>query len=112
MAYEYDDQLIDATAVRRQRLTAALLYRNERLRRQWSDRLRTLLIGAFLTVLLCAGCVAVSFVTKLLSDDPVLSSRTSRSAPVLPSAPATPAADSSTRLLDATPEALVNGASP
>ncbi len=74
MAYEYDDQLIDATAVRRERLTAALLYGRNRLRRQWSDRLRTALISAFLTVLICAGCVAVSFVTTLLADDPALAS--------------------------------------
>lgn len=76
MAYEYDDQLIDATAVRRQRLTAALLYRGDRLRRQWTDRVRTLLISVFVTVLLSAGCVAVSFVTTLLASDPTRSPTT------------------------------------
>lgn len=77
MTYDYDDQLIEATGVRRGRLAQALLFGPARLRRQWTDRVGTHLAGAFLTVLLCAGCVAVSFVIQLFADDPALQ----RSAP-------------------------------
>lgn len=71
--YSYDDQLIDSVRVRRQRLAHALLHREERLRRQWTDRVGTFLAGAFLAVLACAACVAVSFVMHLLSTDTSLS---------------------------------------
>jgi hypothetical protein len=68
MAYQYDDQLIEAAAVRRERLTAALLYGPDRSRRQWSSNLGSSLAGAFLGGLLCAGCVGASY----LSTSPLL----------------------------------------
>lgn len=67
MAYTYDEQLIDAVAVRRRRLTAALLHGQHRLQRQWSDRVMTFAAGAGAATLIAAGCVAVSFVADLLS---------------------------------------------
>ncbi|MGB3827784.1 MAG: hypothetical protein WA962_03330 [Ornithinimicrobium sp.] len=67
MAYTYDEQLIDAVAVRRRRLTGALLHGPERLRHQFSDRVGTFALGAGLGVLIAAGCVAVSFVRDLLA---------------------------------------------
>lgn len=67
MTYSYDEQLIDAVAVRRRRLTGALLHGTSRLRRQFSDRLVTFTVGAGLSVLIAAGCVAVSFVRDLLA---------------------------------------------
>lgn len=72
MAYDYDDQLIEATAVRRVRLAHALLYGPDRLQRRWSDRVGTHLAAAFLTVLICAVCVAVSFIVQLFSNDPMM----------------------------------------
>lgn len=72
MPYTYDDQLIDAVAVRRRRLSLALLFGRQRLRRTWSDRVSTFMISAILAVLACAACVAISFVTHLLSSDPAL----------------------------------------
>ncbi|MDE9367035.1 hypothetical protein PZ938_15570 [Luteipulveratus sp. YIM 133132] len=72
MSYSYDDLLIESVATRRQRLGGALMFGQERLRRDWSDRLRTFVAGVFLAALAAAGCVAVSFVTHLLSSDPTL----------------------------------------
>lgn len=72
MAYDYDDQLIEATAVRRGRLAHALLYGQERLHRRWNDRVGTHLASAFLAVLICAVCVAISFVIRLFSEDPMM----------------------------------------
>lgn len=67
MAYTYDEQLIDAVAVRRRRLTGALLHGPARLKRPWSDRAMAFAAGAGLAALIAAGCVAVSFVRDLLS---------------------------------------------
>jgi hypothetical protein len=84
LSYGYDDQLIDAVAVRRRRIESALMFGDQRLRRSWSDRTRTFVGAAFLAVIAAAGCVAVSFVTNLLAnDDTVRPNRadTSHSAP-------------------------------
>ncbi|MGG5259273.1 hypothetical protein [Phycicoccus avicenniae] len=72
MADNYDEQLIEATGVRRGRLAEALLHGPDRLRRTWDDRVGTHLAGAFLAVLGCAVCVAVAFVVHLLADDPAI----------------------------------------
>lgn len=69
VSYGYDEQLIDAVAVRRRRIETALMFGDQRLRRAWSDRARTFVLAAFLAVIAAAGCVAVSFVTDLLSRD-------------------------------------------
>jgi hypothetical protein len=87
VSYGYDDQLIDAVAVRRRRIESALLFGDQRLRRTWSDRTRTFVVAAFLTVVAAAGCEAVSFVTHLLSTDTTIRP----TSPVVPtSAPARP----------------------
>lgn len=67
MSYGYDAQLIDTVAVRRRRLETAFVCGDQRMRRAWSDRLRTFVLAGFVTVLAAAGCVAVSFVTSLLT---------------------------------------------
>jgi hypothetical protein len=69
VSYGYDEQLIDAVAVRRRRIESALMFGDQRLRRGWSDRVRTFVIAAFLAVIAAAACVAVSFVAHLLSTD-------------------------------------------
>ena len=63
MAYDYDDQLIEAAAVRRERLTTAFLYGPDSLRRQWSAHLGGALAGVLLSGLACAGCVGVAYLT-------------------------------------------------
>lgn len=69
MAYDHDEQLIEATAVRRTRLARALLFGEHRLLRSWTDRVGTHLAAAFLAVLACAGCVAASFIINLFAND-------------------------------------------
>ncbi|MCH1868176.1 hypothetical protein [Nocardioides sp. CFH 31398] len=70
MSYTYDEQLIDAVAVRRQRLTAALMFGPDRLRREWHDRIRPFIGGALLAAVIAAGCVATSFVQQLFAENP------------------------------------------
>lgn len=72
MPYTYDDQLVEAAGVRRRRLVAAVLYGPDRLRRTWNPGVRSLIHGAFVAVLICAVCVAISFIGSLLSKDPAL----------------------------------------
>lgn len=92
MADDHDEQLIEATGVRRTRLTEALLHGPDRLRRSWSDRVGTHLAGAFLAVLGCAVCVAVAFVMHLLSGDPAIGrARTGLTGGVPPTSTASPA---------------------
>ncbi len=77
VSYGYDEQLIEAVAVRRRRIESAFMFGDQRLRRAWSDRTRTFVLAAFLAVLAAAGCVAVSFVTQLLSHDTTIRPTTS-----------------------------------
>ncbi|CAN5609608.1 hypothetical protein BH23ACT6_BH23ACT6_11060 [soil metagenome] len=68
MSYTYDEQLIDASGVRRQRLTGASLHGHNRLRRQFSNLAMTFLASALVATLGAAACVAVSFVIHLLAQ--------------------------------------------
>jgi hypothetical protein len=62
MSRDYDAQLLETVAVRRQRLADALLSGSLRARRRASnDNLRRALAGAVLAAVLCAGCVGWSF---------------------------------------------------
>ena len=66
LPYAYDDQLIDAVAVRRKRLLAGFLFGMKRTRRIWHDRLSTFAISMIMAVVICAVCVGVSFVSSIL----------------------------------------------
>ena len=90
MYYVYDEQLIDAVTVRRRRIESALMFGDQRLRRAWSDRVRTFVLAAFLAVIAAAACIAVSFVTQLLSKDTTIR-------PTSPVAPASAPAQPGTR---------------
>lgn len=70
MSYTYDEQLIDAVAVRRSRLVGALLHGPKRLRHAFCDRLMTYAVSAGLSVVVAAACIGVSFVTDLLARSP------------------------------------------
>ncbi|MGL4745009.1 MAG: hypothetical protein ACRCXL_11555 [Dermatophilaceae bacterium] len=93
MADDYDEQLIEATRVRRDRLTQALLHGPHRLRRVWTDRVGTHLASAFVAVLACTVCVAVAFVAQLLENDPTVGrSRTVNTVPAQPISSVSPTA--------------------
>lgn len=66
MPHEYDQQLLEAVRVRRERLAAALLYGANPQRRAAPAGLRSLLAGLTLAAVIAAGCVGFSFVVSLL----------------------------------------------
>jgi hypothetical protein len=63
---DYDAQLLESVAVRRQRLGDALLHGSLRTRRRAGDNLRRAVAGAVIAAVLCAGCVGWSFLQREL----------------------------------------------
>jgi uncharacterized protein HemX len=63
---DYDAQLLESVAVRRQRLNDALLHGSLRTRRRTNDNTRRALAGAVVAAVLCAGCVGWSFLQDQL----------------------------------------------
>lgn len=68
MSYNYDAQLIDSVRLGHARIEGALLFGEDRLKRQFRRRVGTFLVGFFLAVLGCAGCVIAGWVISLLAD--------------------------------------------
>lgn len=68
MAHDYDNQLIESVAVRRTRLTSALLYGTNPLQRRWKSSVRTFFFSVAVAAVIAAVCVGYSFVTNLLED--------------------------------------------
>ncbi|MBW1600236.1 hypothetical protein [Streptomyces sp. JJ38] len=70
MARDYDSQLLESVAVRRRRLRDALLFGSRRVRRTLDGNLGKIFGGVALAAVLCAGCVAWSFVSeRMLKHD-------------------------------------------
>lgn len=69
MPYAYDDQLIDAVAVRRKRLLAGFLFGVKRTRTIWQDRVSTFMGSLILAVVICAVCVAIAFVMAIFRTE-------------------------------------------
>lgn len=65
---DYDQQILESVAVRRDRLLKALLYGAERTRRKYEDGVKILLISAIIATLICAGCVGYSFIVDLFAQ--------------------------------------------
>jgi uncharacterized protein HemX len=69
MERDYDAQLLESVAVRRQRLADALLHGSLRARRKASNNnLRRAAAGAVLAAVLCAGCIGWSFLQDQLDQ--------------------------------------------
>ena len=68
MERDYDAQLLESVAVRRQRLSDALLHGSLRTRRRAGDNLRRAFAGAVVAAVLCAGCVGWSFLQRQLEQ--------------------------------------------
>jgi uncharacterized protein HemX len=69
MERDYDAQLLESVAVRRQRLADALLHGSLQARRKASNNnLRRAAGGAVLAAVLCAGCVGWSFLQHQLDQ--------------------------------------------
>ena len=68
MERDYDAQLLESVAVRRQRLSDALLHGSLRTRRRAGDNLRRAFAGAVVAAVLCTGCVGWSFLQRQLDQ--------------------------------------------
>ncbi|MFH8407919.1 hypothetical protein ACH4FX_24445 [Streptomyces sp. NPDC018019] len=68
MVRDYDSQLLESVAVRRRRMRDALLFGTQRVRRTADERLGKLFAGIVITAVLCAGCVAWSFLQHTLAQ--------------------------------------------
>ena len=69
MASDYDNQLIESVAVRRNRLLTALLYGGNPNERRWADTVKLFLFSVAVAALIAAVCVGYSFVTNLLEQN-------------------------------------------
>ncbi|MCC3282438.1 hypothetical protein [Arthrobacter caoxuetaonis] len=69
IANDYDNQLIESVAVRRNRLLTALLYGNNPNERRWADTVKLFLFSIAVAALIAAVCVGYSFVTNLLEQN-------------------------------------------
>lgn len=68
MAREYDAQLLESVAVRRNRMRESLLWGRERRARATMDNLKRLGISVVLAAVACAGCVGWSLLQQVLAD--------------------------------------------
>lgn len=67
MATEFDSQLIESVAVRRNRVTDALLYGENPTERRWRASTRLFLFSVVAAALITAVCIGVSFVSNMLA---------------------------------------------
>ena len=68
MGRDYDNQLLESVAVRRQRLREAVLFGSGRTRRRLDENIGKVVVSACLAAAACAGSVGWSFITTTLSD--------------------------------------------
>lgn len=67
MATEFDSQLIESVAVRRNRVTDALLYGQNLTERRWKATTKQFLFSLVAAALITAVCIGVSFISNLLA---------------------------------------------
>jgi hypothetical protein len=67
MPREYDAQLLESVAVRRNRMRESLLWGRQRRARATVDNVKRLGIGVVLAAVACAGCVGWSFVQQAVA---------------------------------------------
>jgi len=71
LARDYDSQLLESVAVRRQRLREAVLFGGQRTRRRLDENFGKVAISACLAAVICGGTVGWSFVSTQLSTQRV-----------------------------------------
>ncbi|MBD3942211.1 hypothetical protein IF188_10940 [Microbacterium sp. NEAU-LLC] len=74
MAEEQDRVLVEGARIQRMRLAAALLFGRIDERRTVNDNMRRLMGSLIVAAIVCAGCVGVSYVSKVLADQAAQSS--------------------------------------
>ena len=68
MAMDFDSQLIESVEGRRNRLSASFLFGLNPTERRWKDRTTSFVYGLIIAALICAFCVALSFVINILTN--------------------------------------------
>ncbi|GDY33523.1 hypothetical protein [Gandjariella thermophila] len=68
MAREYDVQLLESVAVRRNRMRESLLWGRDRRERATMDNVKRLGVSVVLAAVACAGCVGWSFLQHALAQ--------------------------------------------
>ena len=68
MAMDFDSQLIESVEVRRHRLSASFLFGRNPTERRWKERTNSFVYGLIIAALICAFCVALSFVINILTN--------------------------------------------
>ena len=68
MAMDFDSQLIESVEVRRTRLTTTLLHGANPTERRWKDRTNLFVYGVVVGAVICAFCVAISFVIMIMTN--------------------------------------------
>ncbi|MDT0326828.1 TNT domain-containing protein [Nocardiopsis lambiniae] len=91
MARDYDSQLLESVAVRRQRLREAVLFGGQRTRRRLDENITKVMISACLAAVICGGTVGWSFVSHQLGTQRVEREQAA-SGPTTKALPATPGA--------------------
>jgi len=91
---KFDQQIVESVNLRRGRLRNAFFFGPERWRRQAQDHVKPLVFGVIAAAVLCAGCVATSFVANLL--DKQAQQERQRNAPVVTNSHAPSPASSTT----------------
>ncbi|MFC7329872.1 TNT domain-containing protein [Marinactinospora rubrisoli] len=68
MARDYDSQLLESVAVRRQRLREAVVFGAQRTRRRLDENIMRVFVSLCVSAVLCAGTVGWSFLQNQLRD--------------------------------------------
>lgn len=68
MTREYDAQLLESVAVRRNRMRESLLWGRERRARATMDNIKRIGVSVVLAAVACAGCVGWSFLQDVLAQ--------------------------------------------
>lgn len=82
VANDYDHQLIESVAVRRTRLTTALVYGANPFERRWKSSARTFMASILVAALIATICVGFSFVSNLLETLRAQQQQRSSAAPI------------------------------
>lgn len=68
MAEQQDRVLMEGARIQRTRLAAALLFGRIEERRTVNDNMRRLMASIIVAAVVCAGCVGVSYISKVFAD--------------------------------------------
>lgn len=63
---QFDQQIVESVALRRQPVRNAVFFGQDRWRRQLQDHIKPLIMGVVFAALIAAGCIATSFVVNLI----------------------------------------------